>query len=116
MDSVKLTRAWKVTDEEFAEIVYADTRNRARQIGSGRLDRDYVEVTARRAAEFDGYAPHGPTSRELFDEFGWWFECQTCCGTAAKDSGGSMDSGEATCATCIERAKEATPAALEQPQ
>lgn len=102
------TKAWKATDGEFTEIVYADKRNLARQRGAGRLDREYMEVTAVRAPEFDRYAPTGPTQRELFEEFGWWFECGTCAGMASRDGGARFLEREPVCAVCVERAAVAT--------
>lgn len=107
-------RAWKVSNGEFCVVVCTDTRNRARQAGSGQLDCAYGETTAHRAPEFDGYAPNVPTDAELFDEFGWWFECHTCTGAAYRDSGGRLINGEITCASCIERAEIAGRSALTQ--
>lgn len=92
-------KAWKASDGEWVEIVYADTRSRARLRGSGLLDAEYIDTTARRAPEFDHMAPKGPSQQQLFEQFGWSFECE-CGRMADQASGGRYAAGALLCDTC----------------
>lgn len=107
-------KAWKCSDGEYVEIVYAATRSRARCVGMGRLDADeYLHVEARRAPEFDHMAPKGPSNQQLFEQFGWHFECD-CGGMAEKSSGGAYLQGEFRCVSCVQAIARAALASQDQ--
>lgn len=94
-------KAWKCDDGDHSAIVYAPTRGQARQRGAGSLDAEFLDVSARRAPEFDELAPTGPSDAQLFLRFGWWFECN-CGRMAVQADGGDIINGEITCDTCVE--------------
>lgn len=99
MAAEKLTKAWKVDGYEQSVIVYADTREKARLRGAGRLDGEYMEVAAKRAPEFDGLGPTGPSDADLFLKHGWWFECN-CGAMADAASHGVIRENEFVCGDC----------------
>lgn len=93
-------KAWKCDDGDHSAIVYAPTRGQARQRGAGSLDAEFLDVSARRAPEFDDLAPAGPSDAQLFQS-GWWFECN-CGRMAFQADGGEIINGEIVCETCVE--------------
>lgn len=85
-----IVKAFHVTEttEGTGGIVYAKTNAQARREGSCQFgDGDFHGWECRRAPEFDGMDPHGPSKELLFDH-GWWFECEECSRHARKDCGG----------------------------
>lgn len=75
-----IKKAWIVeNDEGRGEIVWADTRGKARYLGSAQLDVTYAEVTScRRYPKLDGGVPDGLTLTQWLLANGWHWECQQC--------------------------------------
>lgn len=99
MSKEKRLLAYSVTEttEGTGGIVYAKTNAQARREGSQQHgDGDFYGWEARRAPEFDGMDPHGPSREELFDH-GWWFDCEECNRRAQHDSGGVSVAGGFYC-------------------
>ena len=90
-------KAYYVSDssEEEGAIVYAKTNGDAKRRGANLFDDDWGGVSARRAPEWDGHYPHGPTDDEKW-ESGWHFECCICSCLAGKGYGLRLE-GEAYC-------------------
>ena len=83
-------KAYVVTEdtEGTGGVVYAKTNAQARREGSCQFgDGDFNWGSARRAPEFDTFAPEGPPKSVMF-EHGWWFECEECGMHARHDAGG----------------------------
>jgi hypothetical protein len=94
-------KAWYVGDgDECGEIIYAATRGRARYIGASALDVEYAEAECRRAPQWDGLAPKGPTHEQLFNS-GWRFLCNCGSGAVAGDGEADWIDGEAVCHDCV---------------
>jgi hypothetical protein len=82
-------KAWKVDTKwgDIAEIVFAETANRARSLSANRgvFDgHEYCDLSAHRAPEFDGREANPPTLEELITKHGWQMECS--CGAIASAS------------------------------
>jgi hypothetical protein len=72
-------KAWIVSEGDLGDgnciIVFAETRNEARNNGRSELDREYMEVTATRKKEYDKYAEQGEVPCDGLIKDGWWFTC-----------------------------------------
>lgn len=102
-------KAYIVSADDRAEVVFADTANQARAWGGGNLDgSEYIDRRARRAPEFDGREDNPPTMRELVEQHGWWAECRCCNRSVLCDTEGAKwsDDSTVTCSPeCAEAAK-----------
>ena len=108
-------KAWTVTEhyneEEYACVVFAETRNQARAIGAGELDREYMQVSATRCRHFDKYANKGEVPLETLFEHGWYWTCQgDCCTRLDQDdienNGAKIIDGKPYCAKCLTKIEE----------
>jgi hypothetical protein len=86
-------KAWIVTDEGsgegFSTVVFAVSANDARSKAAGTDEMNcsqYMEVSARRAPEFDGRESDPPTTRELVEKHGWYQTCDGCGCMVCEDS------------------------------
>lgn len=86
-------KAWKISsddhEEGVCEIVFADTRAKAKSIGKHSdhfCDIDYHRIDAHRAPAFDGRESNPPTLRELVMEHGWEVVCENCGFRAGEDN------------------------------
>ncbi len=80
---------------ESQEVVFAKTAQEARCARS--LDNvAYVDLAARRAPEFDQYAP-GPVDLTTKLTLGWWTECRWCGCTLRQDNAFLVAEEDAWC-------------------
>lgn len=71
-------KAYQVSNYEgHSEIVFADTPGKAKN-GVVHLWDDFIELSAIRRPEFDGYADKGTVPVEVLLAHGWWWECHKC--------------------------------------
>ena len=86
-ENIRPLVAYSVEDEdrERAEVVFARSKQRARNKGAAMIDSEPDFVNVVRSPHFDAYAP-GPVPEQALYEAGWWFECAHC--------GAKIDQGE----------------------
>lgn len=80
-------RAWSVNDfdRERGVVVFAETRGKARAIGCGEVDSEFMEVEVRRASEFDCFGSAEKIRRLDYLKLGWWQGCKHCGGYVHAD-------------------------------
>ena len=88
-------KAYQVSNYEgYGEIVFAETPGQAKT-HTRDLDDDFIDLSVRRAPEFDQYMGQTITPEILF-KHGWWLTCQSCGRQVDGDSGTVVD-GEPYC-------------------
>lgn len=78
-----MMKAWIVRElrgEEHCKIIFAETRGKAKSEGASELDREYMEVEATRAKQYDQYADQREVPIEILLKDGWWWTCHGGCG------------------------------------
>jgi hypothetical protein len=96
-------KAWLYDGDDFVQVIYAPTRNRARLLmKADRCDEDYIDIHVRREPKFDGLADtEGFEDRQLpYLERGYWVQC-TGCWREVYPADPHQHNGEAVwCADC----------------
>lgn len=84
-------KAWIVSEdaEGHSAVVFATSRGQAKGIGARELDEEFVDVTIRRAPEFDKHAP-GPVSIGTLLSAGWFYDCGRCGRQVYADTDGAI--------------------------
>lgn len=76
---MRAPKAYAVSDDEHAEIVFANSIRRARTLGASLLGCDGDELDdVKRAPEFDEFGSRRAITAADFLDRGWWFECAGC--------------------------------------
>lgn len=73
-------KAYKIScgdDDHGQEVHFAERGKDLRGHRHGDCDCEYVDVSIKRAPEFDKYSP-GPVTIEQYLEHGWFWRCQRC--------------------------------------
>jgi hypothetical protein len=90
-------KAYKVSNYEgYGEIVFAESPGQAKAHVSA-LDNDFLELSAKRAPEFDSYINQEITP-EILLQHGWWFECNKCGQAVYQDEAKVID-GKVYCSS-----------------
>ena len=87
-------KAYKVSNDEYAEVVFAETPGKAKTMAIY-LDDDFIELSACRAPEFDQYLGQEITP-EIYLKHGWWWTCRSC-GRAVFEEFALIKYGEVYC-------------------
>ena len=100
-------RAWSVQDpnREVGVVVFAESRGKARAIGCGQLDAEWLDVEVKRAASFDDLAGKQITPQDYLAR-GWWQACVRCrCYVHEDDEDGAFVNagGYAVCSECARK-------------
>lgn len=98
-------KAWVVSYDvdAYSVVVYAATRNQARSAGASELEREYLDVTVRRAKEWDD---RPPTILNLLAA-GWSWECAGCYKRLCEEDVPIVEPFEIYCSyACREKAME----------
>ena len=96
-------KAYKVSNDEYAEVVFAETPGKAKTKAIY-LDDDFIELSACRAPEFDQYAGQVITP-EIYLKYGWWWTCLSC-GRAVFEEDALVKDGEVYCRDHFEDVEE----------
>ena len=87
-------KAYKVSNDEYAEVVFAETAGKAKT-KTTYLEDDFIELTACRAPEFDQYIGQEITP-EIYLKHGWWWTCGSCGRSVFEENAVVVD-GEVYC-------------------
>ena len=107
-------KAYQVTEinyEEYSRIIFAETRGKAQDEGAMELGRDFMEVKAVRAKQYDKYADDMTVSVKILLEDGWYFTCNGVnCGEEVYqdgiDAGGMIIDEKVYCPDCARKIRE----------
>lgn len=77
--SMTTKKAYTVSEDGHAVVVFATNGAEARRLGAGELDTTFEGAeSCRRSPEFDSYADAGQVPPLVAIQHGWWFECSHC--------------------------------------
>ncbi len=100
-------KAYKISCEDSdhgAEIRFAEKSKDLRGCRTAMCDCEYIELSARRAPEFDKYSPGPVTAQQCMDEGWYWLCCRCEAHVCSDDVGIVIETDHVFCGReCLEK-------------
>lgn len=100
-------KAYICSNDEYSTVVFAETRGKARTMAKANdlFDfTDWIDISVRRAPEFDSFAEQGYVPKEVLIKHGWWWECK--CGTPQYEETAIVINDSVFCEKCVDKANK----------